>query len=265
MTTESNASVGQVATDSAGATQAAPNSSQGQSVAQGQTTVSGSDQGSNDESIFDWKSIEHSPELVKLAKQLQGNYTKKSQGIKAHQAKLDQYDQFMRDPIGSAQQVLSTLGYQVVQRDQKAQGKDGKDGFAPASWDDVMAEAKKRVLSELQPVFRELDQVKQQGMEARLDKDYPDWRTYEEPMVELLKNHPTLARDPDTLYRMAVPAEVLESRAAKAALARLKAAGENAQVSGQSATTRQASSKPTGKLTLNQAYEHAKASLAQSR
>lgn len=260
--TEPNASVGQVATDSAGATKAAPNGSQGQSVTQGQTTTIGPAQG-NDESFFDPKSIEHSPELMTAYKQMQAAYTKKNQGFKSHQTKLDQYDQFMRDPVGQAQQLLSTLGYQVVQRDQATKGKDGKDGFAPASWDDVMAEAKKRVLSELQPVFRELDQVKQQGMEARLDKDYPDWRTYEEPMVDLLKNHPTLARDPDTLYRMAVPAEVLEARAAKAALARLKAAGDNSQVSGQSATTRQASSKPTGKLTLNQAYEHAKASLGQ--
>jgi hypothetical protein len=261
--TEPAANVGQAApADSTGTTATAPNGSQGQSVTQGQTTVSGSAQGS-DESPFDWKSIEHSPELVKLAKQLQGSYTKKSQALKADQAKLDQYNQFMRDPIGSAQQVLSTLGYNVVQRDPNQA--NGKEGFAPKTWDDVMAEAEKRVFNKMKPVFHELDQVKQQSLEARLDHEYPDWRTYEEPMVELLKQHPTLARDYNTLYRMAVPAEVLEARAHKAALEKIRGAGENAQVSGQSATTRQASQKPTGKLTLNQAYEHAKAQLAQGR
>jgi hypothetical protein len=194
---------------------------------------------------------------------MQAAWTKKNQGIKASQQKLDQYDQFMRDPIGSAQQVLSSLGYQVVQRDPAAK-KDGngKDQpWAPNSWDDVMAEAKRQVLGELKPFFKEVDHVKQQSMEARLDRDYPDWRTYEDGMVGLLKSHPTLAHDPDTLYRMAVPSEVLEARATKAALAKLKNGSDNAQVSGQSATTRQVNQKPEGKLTLNQAYEAARASL----
>lgn len=260
--TEPSASVGQAAADSAvktGTPAQAPNGSQGQSVTQGQTTASAGSAQGNDDSLFDWKSIEHSPELVKLAKQLQGDYTKGKQGIKASQAKLDQYDQFMRDPIASAQQVLSQLGYNVVQRDPSQAKKDGQ--FAPSTWDDVMAEAEKRVLKKMAPVFSELDQVKQQGMESRLDKDHPDWRLYEEPMVELLKTHPTLARDPDTLYRMAVPSQVIEARAAKAALEKIKGAGDNAQVSGQSATTRQANQKPTGKLTLNEAYEFAKAQL----
>lgn len=262
--TEPIANGGQAAADSGnGTTAQAPIASQGQSVTQGQTTASaGSAQGS-DESFFDPKSIEHSPELTTAYKQMQAAYTKKTQGIKASQQKLDQYDQFMRDPIGSAQAILSQLGYNVVQRDPSQAKKDGQ--FAPATWDDVMAEAEKRVLKKMAPVFTELDQVKQQGMEARLDKDYPDWRTHEDAMVELLKVHPTLARDHDTLYRMAVPREVLEARAYKAALDKVKGAAENSQVSGQSATTRQASQKPTGKLTLNQAYEHAKAQLAQGR
>lgn len=256
--TEPNAQVGQAAADSTGTTAAAPNSSQGQSVAQGQTTASGPGQGS-EESFFDPKSIEHSPELTSAYKQMQAAYTKKSQSIKASQQKLDQYDQFMRDPIASAQAVLSNLGYNVVQRD-PASAK--KDGFTPQTWDDVMAEAEKRVLNKMRPVFSELDQVKQQSMEARLDHSYPDWRTYEDSMVDLLKTHPTLARDPDVLYRMAVPAEILEARATKAALAKLKVGNDNAQVSGQSATTRQANQKPEGKLSLNQAYEYAKAQLA---
>jgi hypothetical protein len=256
---EPNANVGQAATDSTGATGTAPSGSQGQSATQGQTTASGPAQGS-EESFFDPKSIEHSPELTTAYKQMQAAYTKKSQAIKAHEAKVRQYDDFARDPISNMQKIAQQLGYQLVQRDPATA--DKKDGWNPSSWDEVMAKAEERVLKKMAPVFSELNEVKQQSMEARLDNSYPDWRTYEEPMVELLKNHPTLARDPDTLYRMAVPPEIIEARAAKAALAKIKGAGDNAQVSGQSATTRQANQKPEGKLTLNQAWEYARAQIS---
>lgn len=252
------ATTGQVVADSSGATAAAPAGAQGSSVTQGQTTASGSDQGS-EESFFDPKSIEHIPELKAAYKQMQAAYTKKTQGIKEHKQKIDQYDQFMSDPIGSAQQILSQLGYQVVQRDPT---KKQDEPWTPNSWDDVMARAKQEVLKEMQPVFKELHQVRQQSMEARLDNSYPDWRTYEDTMVANLQKHPSLAQDPDTLYRISVPEEVHKSRALKEAMAKLKNGSESSTVSGASGTARQTAQKPAGKLTIDQAAEIARAELA---
>lgn len=245
-----------------GTTATAPQSAQGQSVTQGQTTVSGSGQGSSEESLFDWKTIEHSPELVKLAKQLQGNYTKKSQELAAHKGKVDQYDTFMRSPLQNMQQLAEQFGYQLVQREPG--NKPNETGWTPTSWQDVeqMIEKKaneiaNRKTSGLQGQVVEL---KQQGMEARLDHDYPDWRVHEDKMMENLQAHPTLVSDPDLLYRMSVPQKLIEERSMAAALAKLKAGTDNAQVSGGSATVRQ-TGKPAGKMTFNEAAEHAKAEL----
>src|SRR5690606_10185159 len=170
------------------------------------TTGSGPDQG-DVESFFDPKSIQGKPELEAAYKQMQSAFTKRMTALKSHQSKVEAYDRFERDPIGTMQQLAQMYGFQMIQRGGKEE--PPKD-WNPQSWDDVMAEAEKRVLQKMDPVFKELNQVKQQSMEARLDSQYPDWRTYEDAMVETLKAHPSLAKDPDLLYRMSVPAEVLE-------------------------------------------------------
>jgi hypothetical protein len=81
-------------------------------------------------------------------------------------------------------------------------------------------------------------------------------------MVENLQSHPTLAKDPDLLYRLSVPQEVLEARATKAAMEKLRNGSQNAQVSGSSATVKSGSQKPAGKMTVNEAAEFARAQLA---
>lgn len=261
---EPGAATGQAVADSVGTTAQAPASTQGQSVAQGQTTPSGSGQGSQeDSSLFDWKSIEHSPELTKLAKQLQANYTKKSQEISAHKAKIDQYDQFTRDPLAGMQQLAERFGYQLVQRDPGK--KPDEAGWTPQSWADVeqMIEKKAEQIANKKTsgLQGQVVELKQQSMEARLDRDFPDWRTYEDKMLENLQAHPSLVTDPDLLYRMSVPPKLLEERAMAAALQKLKAGTDNAQVSGGSATVRQ-TGKPAGKMTFDQAAEYARQELA---
>lgn len=262
---EPGATTGQAAAASIGTTAQASASAQGHSGTQGQTTAaSGSGQGSSeDSSLFDWKTIEHSPELVKLGKQLQASYTKKSQEISAHKSKLDQYDTFMRDPLANMQTLAERLGYQLVQREPGK--KSAEQGWTPQSWSDVEQMIEKKAEEIANKRTRGLEgqvvSLKQQSMETRLDHDFPDWRTYEDKMMENLQAHPSLVSDPDLLYRMSVPPKLLEERAMSAALAKLKAGTENSQVSGGSATVRQ-TGKPAGKLTLNEAAEAARAELA---
>jgi hypothetical protein len=242
---------GQANTDSAGTTVAASAGKNNGSGSQTQTTASGSDE----DSFFDPKSIADKPELLSAYKQMQKDYTKKTQAMKANNQKIEAYDRFTSSPVETMQQIAAQYGYRMVQA---SQDKQEADNWDPKSWDDVMTEAEKRVTKKMAPVYNELRDLKKHNVETYLNTEHPDWRTYEDDMMERLKNHPSLVNDPDSLYRLSVPDEVLQARATKAAMAKLKDVGDHAQVSGGSRTTRDTTQKPSGPLTFDQAVEVAR-------
>ena len=90
-----------------------------------------------------------------------------------------------------------------------------------------------------------------------------DWRTYENEMINTLTTHPSLANDPDTLYRMSVPPEVLEARATARALEKLKGGTDSSVVPGARRATAETSTKPTGINNFNDAVAFAKSQLKQ--
>lgn len=247
---------GQAATDSVGTTVNAPEGNAGSSVGAAQTTGNGSVATAID-SFFDPASITGKPELEAAYKQMQASYTKRMQDLAKHRSKIEAYDRFEKDPVGTLRAIAGQYGFQVVQQPQ-----DTPQDWNPQSWDDVMAEAEKRVLKKMQPVLGELKELKKQNVEQHLDSRYPDWRTYEDQMMDLLKEHPSLVKDPDRLYRLAVPPEVIEARATKAAMQKLKTATDNAQVSGGSATTKAPPQQPDGPLSFDQAVQLAHKRLA---
>ena len=246
---------GQANADSSGTTAAAPVTTNGSSDSTAQATASGPAT-SAEESFFDPSSVIGTP-LEQAYKQMQGAWTKKLQGVKQHQSKIDAYDSFQRDPVSTMQQIARQYGYQLVQP-----GADSPKDFNPQSWDDVMAHAKQEVLKELQPVFGELRDLKKQNVEGYLDNHFPDWRTYEDNMMETLQKHPSLVKDPDALYRASVPSEVWEARATQKAMQKLKTAGANSQISGGTTTTRPTQQEPSGPLTFDQAVDVAKKRLS---
>lgn len=213
------------------------------------------------ESFFDPKSIEHSPELKAAYKQMQGKWTKEMQRFKEGGKKVEAYDSFISNPMTAIQQIAQQYGYNLVQRDPKA--KDG-EAQTPKTWDDVYARAKQEVLKELSPVLGEVRQLKQQNVESYLDNNYADWRTFETEMMDTLKTHPTLAHDPDKLYRLSVPEEVWEARATKAAMAKLKATSEAGQISGPNAAPKQSPNNgpPAKGASFNDIVNWAKSELA---
>lgn len=254
--TETVTAGGQAQADSTGTTAAAPVQAQ-PSGGQAQTTGNGSGAVA-EESFFDPRSIEGKPELQAAYKQMQGEFTRRMQAQRAREADLKLVDQFRQNPLATLQQYANQLGVKLIQGEVEAQNKE----FNPQSWDDVKKHFFDQFQKEmLNPLTSEVRDLKRQNIEAQLTSNHPDWRTYEEPMMETLRKHPTLVNDPDTLYRMSVPPSVLEARATKAAMERLKGATENAQISG--GTTKQSTTtQPTGKLTFEQAVSAAKAKLA---
>jgi hypothetical protein len=257
MTTETTTAGGQATTDSPGTTVNAPNGDAGTSVSSAQTTGNGPVADAI-ESFFDPASIKGKPELESAYKQMQGSYSKRMQEMAKHRPKIDAYDRFEKDPLGTMRQLATQFGYQLVQQGQDPAAQEKTFN----SWDDVEKHFFDKFQREaLNPVVNEVRSLKKQSIEMQLDKDYPDWRTYEHEMMETLQKHPTLVSDHATLYRMSVPASVLEARATKAAMEKLKGTTVSAQVSG-GTTVRQTTQAPSGPLTFQQAYDAAKAKLA---
>jgi len=255
---ETDAGGGQAAADSTGTTVHAPDASAGTSGSSAQTTGNGPDAGAI-ESFFDPTSIADKPELQAAYKQMQGSFTKRMQEMAKHRPKIDAYDRFEKDPMGTMRQLAAQYGWQLVQNGQnQEQSKD----WSPQTWDDVLGKAKQEVMKDMKPVFEEITNLKKQNVETYLDNKFPDWRTYEPQMLETLQAHPSLVKDPDALYRLAVPTEVWQARATKEAMAKLAAKGEQAKISGGNATTKPTPSGPTGKLTFDQAVQAAKEKLA---
>ena len=230
-----------------------------QSVAPSQTTSDGPDAGGVEE-FFDPKDVIGTPNEAGY-KQMQGEFTKRMQGISEQQTKIDAYDAFMRNPQAAAQQLAQQYGLNIVQADPNKPGED----WSPKTWDEVMdratAQARDEVRQEFEPLTNEVRDLKRQNVETYFDSNHPDWRTYESSMVENLSRYPQMANDPDTLYRVSVPPEILEARATKAALKKLKGEGESAAVSGNKTTSVPTTTKPGSPISIDDAFKLAKAEL----
>jgi hypothetical protein len=250
--------------DRAATTTQAPVTDKGQSAASDQTTTSGPGKGTEETflSTFDPKDLDGKPDLQKAYKQMLGDYRKKTDAVKGREKHLAEYDEFMKDPISSASRYLSQKGYKVVQGDPDA--KDDKP-WEPKTWGDVQEliqkEAARIANTQTRPLQNEVKKLTQQSIEARLDNDHSDWRSYEYKMVANLQAHPTLAQDPDLLYDISIPREVREQRAYKRALEKIKSEGDSASVSGASNRPASTSKRPEGKLTLDQAWQVARKEL----
>ena len=208
-------------------------------------------------------------ELLPAYKNMQAAFTKKTQAFSEQRHKIDAYDAFEQNPVAAIQQIAQQYGFQLIQPGQQMGQGEVEQDWTPQTWEEVLAKAEKqaeqKVLQRLEPLIGKVQQLQQSNTEAFMDNNFPDWRQYEDEMHALLKAHPTLANDPGTLYKMAVPDEVLKSRAAKIALQKLQNNTQNAQVSSQSTTHKPAAAKLEGPLTFNQAVEIAKARIAKGR
>lgn len=251
---------GQAAMDSTGTTGAAPEGMGEQSVASVQTTATGTEQ-TAEESFFDPKDIAGTP-LESAYKEMQGAFTKRMQSFSQNKHKLDAYDQFEADPQGTIQQLAQQYGYQLVQP-----GETDAADFQPQTWDEVMDKAKEaakaEMMKDLQPLLGEVQNMKQSNMETYMDNKHPDWRTYEDSMLDVLKEHPTLSKSPDLLYDLALPPEVKQARAHKSAMSKIKGQTEASEVSGRSTTTKTPNQNLGEVKTLNDAVAVARQRLAQ--
>ena len=244
---EPEATNGQATGTPQGTTQTAPEGESGQSVSTGQTTGSGPDTTAED-SFFDPSTIKGTP-LEAAYKQMQGAWTKAMQKTKANQHMVEAYQNFERNPQATLQQLAQAYGFQLVQHGQSNGQNGNNENWEPKTWDEVKTtlkgEAKTELLKELQPVlkpmFDEVKGLRKLNVEKSLDELDPQWRLYEDDMLRTLEEHPTLVKDPQKLYRMSVPEEVVTAKITKEVLAKINGKSKSAQVSGGSTTTQKPS------------------------
>jgi hypothetical protein len=259
---------GQVSSDlnAKGTTEDAPAGGERQPETPVQTTKpSGTEtaSGEAEDTFFDPKDLP--PELMPAYKQMQKAFSKKTEIIKANKKKIDAYDQFSKDPVSQLQTMASQMGFKLTRAEAAAAVKEGEgtpSEFQPQTWDDVFRKATEVIMERLAPVLSDVQATKKMNIEKLLDESCPDWRQYEDEMTGLLQDHPTLAKDPVKLYRLALPPEVLETRATQAALKKLQGKVDASRVGGTSTTKGTESSLPDRPVSFNEAVEIAKKSLA---
>ena len=208
-----------------------------------------------------------------LQKSLQAAFTKKTQAIAEHRKKIEAYDQFNQNPVRAMERFAQQFGYELRRPDNQGvkpsgEGKWTPESGDPKSWNDVVDFLKSSLQSDLggqiQPMVQEFQNIRKQSIEQQLSEIDPGWQQYEEQMMETLNDHPTLAKDPAKLYRLSVPAEVLESRATQRLLAKMEAKTKSSSVNGPSSTTKKASAiKFDGKMSFQDAVKAAKAKLSE--
>lgn len=260
---------GQATTDlnAKGTTEGAPAGGEGQPETTAQTTKpSGTEaaSGEAEDTFFDPKDLP--PELMPAYKQMQKAFSKKTEIIKANKKKIDAYDQFSKDPVTQLQTMASQMGFRLTRAEAAAAVKDGEgttSEFQPQTWDDVFKKVTDVIMERLSPVLSDVQATKKMNVEKLLDDSCPDWRQYEDEMTVLLQDHPTLAKDPVKLYRLALPPEVLETRATQAALKKLQGKVDASKVGGTSTTKGTETSLPDKPVSFNEAVEIAKKSLAE--
>ena len=214
-----------------------------------------------------------------LQKELQGSYTKKTQTIADSKRKIQAFDAFEASPVEAMQQMAGRMGYKLTRAEAAAQVNQMQQGdqnqaqgqaWEPKSWDEVLQRAtqvaQQNIMKSLQPVLGQATQQRKETIESQLTEIDPSWNQYEDAMVETLKKHPTLKNDPANLYRMSVPAKVLESRATKAALKQMESKANSAQVGGASTTTKlPPAGMPDKALNFNDAVKFAKQQIAEGK
>lgn len=232
------------------------------------------------ESFTDFNAI---PEDVRanlepFYKKMQADYTRKTQKLskaqKEHLQKVQAYDQFMNNPLDNIMRMAQQYGLQFTPAGQPIQEKQQAvaQDWTPNTWEEVFRKSAeyleprfKEMLSEtVRPYQEEIAALKAElgtqrasRIEQQFNKIDPNWRQYEDDMRELLEEHPSLAKDPLKLYRLAVPEDVYKARATQEAIKSLEAKTQAAKIE-TSGKSKPSAPARTGPISFQEAFELAK-------
>lgn len=229
--------------------------------------IADSNQGVPEEQFFDPQSLP--PELLSTYKKMQQAFSRKTQAIARERDKIAAYDDFVRDPHGNLRRMAAEYGVALQQPAGNTQ-QQLPDNWQPKDWQEVLARSaehvspriREEIMSQFQPIVTEFQRMKQREIERSLDEASPDWRLYEDEMVSLLKQHPSLVNDPKLLVKLSVPDSVMQKHASASAMKKVQRKVESAKNSTGSTTSRSPSPNTDRPMTFNEAVVLAKQQLA---
>ena len=212
---------------------------------------------------------------------MQGAFTKKAQDLakqrQAHTQKVQAYDQFMANPVENimrmgAQYGLHLTPAQAQQVANQQQQAAVNPEWTPNTWEEVFAKSGEFVKPTIESLLKEhltpyqqkiaaleqeISEVRASKVKKQLNEIDPNWQMYEDEMRQVLEQIPQLANDIPKLYKLAVPQEVLESKATQAALRRYEEKVQAAKVESSGSTKQSGPVKP-GKMSFDEAFQAAK-------
>jgi hypothetical protein len=187
-------------------------------------------------------------QLEPFYKAMQGDYTRKTQKLskkeKEMMQKIQAYDQFTANPLHNLTQLAQQYGYQMlpagVQKQMEKEHGVPQD-WTPNTWEEVFTKSQEYLTPKIKEMLTpyqqeianlkaELGQHRASKVEAQFNQIDPNWRQYEDEMRELLQEHPSLAKDPFKLYKLAVPEDVFKARATQEAMKSLEAKTKAARI-----------------------------------
>ena len=139
------------------------------------------------------------PELLPAFKRMQASFSRAMSNISSDRNKIAMYDQLMVNPQQAIEQLARKAGVQIQQPVNQQTGEEVSDT-------DTTKWIRKIVQDTLAPTIAsmrtEQANIKAQTAIAYLNENHPDWYLYEDVMSELVKKHPSLRDDLDSLYTL---------------------------------------------------------------
>jgi len=144
------------------------------------------------------------PEELKPAfKKMQASFTRAMQKVAGDKDKVEMYDKLMNDPERAVEILAAKVGLKVSK-----EGAVTKDKTSDSEADsETVRFIKKLIQDELAPRLegfkQEQAKLAAQAKIVQLNEEHPDWYLYEDIMVDLVKEHPSLKEDTTKLYKLA--------------------------------------------------------------
>ena len=190
-------------------------------------------------------------ELLPSFKAMQKSFTRAMQRVAGDRDKIAMYDQLMVNPQQAIEQLAKKAGVQIQAPVNQQTGEEVSDT-------DTTKWIRKIVQDTLAPTIAimkaEQANIKAQTAIAYLNENHPDWYLYEDIMSELIKKHPSMRDDLDSLYTLS------KTGAEKAAVVK-KAASKTERVITQTSKGRGGVVTPTKAKTVQEAFDIAKKQL----
>lgn len=140
-------------------------------------------------------------ELLPHFKKMQASFTRRMQSIAGDKEKINLYNQLVAGGPDAVKFLAQKAGLEVSEKGSKPVDDPEYGDSSTVSW--IRKEIKAMLEESIGPLKDNTNKLKASQVERYLDENHTDWRLYDDVMADLVKKHPTLGEDVDSLYELA--------------------------------------------------------------